>query len=198
MQEQIRVVVGRIGKPHGIRGEVTVDVRTDEPQLRFADDRTLLAQPPAGAATTVDRLTVESSRWHQGVLLVRFAEVADRNDAELLRNTVLSIDLDTTETPDDPEEFYDHQLVGLTAYDQDGTRLGEVTAVTHGAAQDLLTIRTDDGRTPLVPFVSALVPVVDLEAGTLTVADRPGLVAPHPDDTTDETADTTAGDPAGD
>jgi 16S rRNA processing protein RimM len=85
------------------------------------------------------------------------------------------------ESPDDPEEFYDHQLVGLSAEDLDGSSLGEVTAVLHGA-QDLLQIRTPDGRDVLVPFVSALVPEVDLAGGRVVVADRPGLVAAFPED----------------
>ena len=86
------------------------------------------------------------------------------------------------ESPEDPEEYYDHQLVGLAAHDLDGTVLGEVTGLVHGGAQDLLTIRTPDGRDTLVPFVKALVPEVDLEARRVVVADRPGLVAPLPDD----------------
>jgi len=85
------------------------------------------------------------------------------------------------ESPDDPEEFYDHQLVGLSAEDLQGGGLGEVTAVLHGA-QDLLQIRTPDGRDALVPFVAALVPEVDLAGGRVVVADRPGLVTAFPED----------------
>jgi 16S rRNA processing protein RimM len=83
--------------------------------------------------------------------------------------------------PEDPDEYYDHQLVGLAAYDLDGTLLGELTAVQHGSAQDLLTIRTPDGRSTLVPFVTALVPEVDVPGGRVVIADRPGLVSPFPD-----------------
>lgn len=182
MTGQVEVVVGRIGKPHGIRGEVTVDVRTDSPELRFAEGSRLVARPPRGAAATAGEVTVAQSRWHQGVLLLRLAEIGDRNAAEALRGTVLVTAIEADERPADPEEFYDHQLVGLAAHDVDGTPLGEVTAVTHGAAQDLLTIRTPDGRDGLVPFVSALVPEVDLEAGRVVIADRPGLVAPFPEE----------------
>ena len=81
-------------------------------------------------------------------------------------------------TPDDPDEFYDHQLVGLAVVDLDGRSIGEVTGVVHGA-QDLLEVRAADGRPTLVPFVAALVPEVDLAAGRVVVADRPGLVAPY-------------------
>ena len=85
-------------------------------------------------------------------------------------------------TPDDPDEFYDHQLVGLVAHDLDGTLLGEVTGLVHGGAQDLLVVRTADRRDALVPFVKALVPEVDLAGGRVVIADRPGLVTPLDDE----------------
>jgi 16S rRNA processing protein RimM len=175
--DSVEVVVGRIGKPHGIRGEVTVDVRTDEPESRFADGAVLRAQPPRGSASGLTELTVARTRWHQGVLLVTFAEIADRTAAEGARGVVLWVEIDATATPEDPDEYYAHQLVGLAVDDTDGTRLGEVTGLVHGA-QDLLAIRTTDRRNVLVPFVAALVPEVDLAAGRVVVADRPGLVAP--------------------
>ncbi len=182
MNEDIEVVVGRIGKPHGIRGEVTLDVRTDEPDRRFAVGTTLRAQAPAGADRRPASLTVARARWHQSTLLVTFEEIEDRNAAETVRGTVLLATLGHDETPEDPDEYYDHQLVGLAVVDLDGAALGEVKAVVHGSAQDLLTVRTADGRDALVPFVSALVPEVDLAAGRLVVADRPGLVSPFPDE----------------
>ncbi len=178
--DSIEVVVGRIGKPHGLRGEVTVDVRTDEPERRFATGTVLRAQPPAGSASTLRSLTVSGSRWHQSVLLVSFAEIDGRNGAEAARGIVLHADLPADATPDDPDEYYDHQLIGLTAYDEHGTELGSLTAVQHGSAQDLLTIRTPDGRDTLVPFVTELVPEVDVATGRIVVADRPGLVTPFP------------------
>jgi 16S rRNA processing protein RimM len=180
--ESIEVVVGRIGKPHGIRGEVTVDVRTDEPERRYAVGSTLRAEPPKGSHSTHRALTVTSSRWHQSTLLVNFEELGDRDAAEAARGIVLHATIGADESPEDPEEYYDHQLIGLAAYDVGGGHLGEVTALVHGAAQDLLTVRTPDGRDTLVPFVAALVPEVDLEAKRVVIADRPGLVAPHPDD----------------
>ena len=178
----IEVVVGRIGKPHGLKGELTVDVRTDEPERRFGVGTTLRAEPPAGSASALRTVTVSGTRWHQQVLLARFEEIPDRTAAEAARGIVLHATLGPEDSPEDPEEYYDHQLVGLAAYDEAGTPLGEVTAVTHGAAQDLLTVRTPDGRDALVPFVGALVPSVDLDAGRVVIADRPGLVAPFPDD----------------
>ena len=175
--QPIEVVVGRIGKPHGLRGDVTIDVRTDEPELRFAPGATLQAEQGTRRST----LTVSTTRWHQGVLLVRFEEAPGRDEAEALRGTVLRATHAADATPEDPEEFYAHQLVGLAAYDTEGTHLGEVSALTPGA-QDLLTIRTLDGRDALVPFVTALVPEVDVAAGRIVVADRPGLVSPFPDE----------------
>jgi len=177
----IEVVVGRVGKPHGLRGEVTVDVRTDEPERRFAVGAALRAEPPSGSASALRSLTVASTRWHQGVLLAGFEELPDRDAAEAVRGTVLYATIPADIAPDDPDEFYAHQLVGLAAYDVDGTHLGEVTALTTGA-QDLLTVRTPDGRDALVPFVSALVPEVDVPGGRLVIADRPGLVSPFPED----------------
>src|SRR3954466_252366 len=85
----VEVVVGRIGKPHGLRGEVTVDVRTDEPERRFAPGSTLRAEPPPGSASSLRSLTVARSRRHQSSLLVRFDELTDRTTAEGARGIVL-------------------------------------------------------------------------------------------------------------
>lgn len=175
------MVVGRIGKPHGIRGEVTIDVRSDEPDRRFVTGARLRAQAPRGSAYTATELTVERTRWHQSVLLVKFAELADRTAAETARGVVLHATIGAEETPEDPDEFYDHQLIGLAAEDTDGTPLGEVTGLVHGA-QDLLRLRTTEGREALVPFVAALVPVVDVSGGRVVIADRPGLVRPAPEE----------------
>jgi 16S rRNA processing protein RimM len=180
--ETIEVLVGRIGKPHGIRGDVTVDVRTDEPERRFAPGAVLRAEPPRGSHSPLRSLTVAGSRWHQSVLLVRFEEIGDRSAAEAARGILLHATIPADASPEDPDEYYDHQLVGLAAYDVGGAPLGEVTGLVHGGAQDLLTIRTAEGREALVPFVKALVPEVDLGAGRVVIADRPGLVTPLPED----------------
>jgi 16S rRNA processing protein RimM len=178
----VEVVVGRVGKPHGLRGEVTVDVRTDEPERRFAPGSTLRAEPPPGSASSLRSLTVAAARQHQSVLLVTFEELADRTAAEGARGIVLHASIPADESPEDPDEYYDHQMVGLAAYDVDGTPLGTVAGLVHGGAQDLLRVDTSDGREALVPFVKALVPEVDLAGGRVVIADRPGLVAPMEDD----------------
>jgi 16S rRNA processing protein RimM len=170
------VVVGRIGRAHGIRGEVSVEPRTDEPERRFAVGSVLIARAPGGVVRP-DGLTVAAHRWHQGRLLVRLEEIGDRTAAEAARGTLLEVPLDPTESPADPEEFYDHQLVGLAVTTVDGPAVGTVVAVEHGGAQDLLHLRLHDGREVLFPFVTALVPEVDVAAGRLVVDDRPGLLA---------------------
>jgi 16S rRNA processing protein RimM len=179
--ESIEVVIGRVGKPHGVRGEVTVELRTDEPERRFAVGTTIRAARPRGPASPLPELTVTATRWHQSTLLVRFEEIADRTAAESVRGSLLHATVAADESPADPEEFYDHQLVGLCAQDVDGRVLGEVTGVLHGA-QDILQIHSVDGRDTLVPFVAALVPEVDVGGGRVVVADRPGLVSPFEDD----------------
>jgi 16S rRNA processing protein RimM len=176
------VVVGRIGKPHGVKGEVTVELRTDEPERRFAPGVRLTTRTPAGTLAhgpgRPPALTVQRTRWHQGRLLVTFVEVLGRDGAEAVRGLVLATEVDLAEAPEDPEEFYDHQLVGLAAFTTGGAAVGEVTDVVHGSGQDLLVLATPEGREVLVPFVEALVPVVDVASGRLEVEDRPGLLTP--------------------
>ena len=174
------VVVGRIGKPHGVRGEVSVELRTDEPERRFTDGAVLRLQTPQGAAASVpdrETLTVASTRWHQSRLLVSFAEVPGRTAAEEVRGLLLAVEVDPAESPEDPEEYYDHQLVGLDVVTVEGGEVGQLAEVLHGPAQDLLSVRGPGGHEVLVPFVSQLVPEVDLVARRIVV-DAPGLVAP--------------------
>ncbi|MCW2759099.1 MAG: rimM [Nocardioidaceae bacterium] len=171
---EVEVCVGRISKAHGVRGEVAVEVRTDEPDKRFTvGARLALRGKHPGLPATV---TIATIRQHQDRLLLTLDEVPDRNAAEAARGALLYVDLPTDEVPDDPEVFFDHQLVGLGAEDTDGTGLGTVKEVLHHGGQDLLVIEAE-GREVLVPFVEALVPEVDLAGGRLVVADRPGLVS---------------------
>ncbi len=179
--DEIEVVVGRLGKPHGLRGELTVELRTDEPDRRFALGARLRTEAPPGGTFAHRVLEVSATRWHQGVLLATFAEIDGRTAAESARGVLLHADVDPAERPEDPQEFYDHQLVGLAVHDLDGAHLGEVAGLQHGA-QDLLVVRTPDGRDALVPFVTALVPEVDLGARRVVVADRPGLITPFPEE----------------
>ncbi len=168
----MRFVVGRIGKPHGVRGEVTVQPRTDDPQRRFAEGATLLV---AGQERTLEILR---SAWHSGRLLVHFAGTDTRDAALALRGLVLEVERDPGEVPVDPEEYYDSSLIGCQAWLADGTLVGEVAEVVHLPAQDLLVIRDDDGREVLVPFVRQIVPLVDLGARRIELDPPDGLLDP--------------------
>lgn len=171
------LTVGRVVRPHGIRGEVVVEVTTDEPDRRYAPGATLLTRPGAEPAGRVPpRLTVESARPHQGRLLVTFQGYADRTAAEALRGVLLQVESETVAPPEEPDEYHDHQLVGLAAVNPAGEPLGTVTGVDHAPASDLLMLRRPDGRTALVPFVKALVPQVDLAAGRVVIDPPAGLL----------------------
>src|SRR6201996_3651363 len=170
----MQIAVGQIARAHGIKGEVTVAVRTDDPDVRFVPGTTLATEPP-------DRgpLTVAAIRWHSGRLLVTFEGVRDRNGAEDLRGTVLVLDSAEIPAPDDPDEFYDHQLIGLGVVTAAGDAVGKVTDVLHHG-QDLLVVRRAPGPAgeTLVPFVSAIVTDVDVAGGRLVINPPPGLLNP--------------------
>ncbi len=176
------VVVGRIGRAHGIRGDLGVDIRTDEPERRFAPGSSVIA----GTRT----LTIVSTRQHSGRLIVRFDGVNDRTAAETLHGTVLEAEVTADELPEDPEEFYDHQLIGLEVRTGD-TVIGTITQVIHLPAQDTLAVKAGE-REILIPFVRDLVPELHVAAGYVLVADLPGLL--NPDEAVDAAPDMT--DPA--
>lgn len=164
------VVVGRIGRAHGIRGEVRVDVRTDEPDERFAPHAVLRTEPEH-----LGPLTVSAARWQSGRLLVSFAGIATRDAAEALQGAVLVTNVPAKQRPNAPDEYYDHQLVGSTVVDQGGAVLGIVGEVVHLPGQDLLAVQPAEGPEFLVPFVAALVPEVDAAARRLVVDLPAGL-----------------------
>jgi len=169
VSETIELLVGKVGRAHGIRGDLFIDVRTDEPDRRFA--------PGTVFPTRRGPLTVASLRWHSSRLLVRFAEVPDRTVAEGLRGTELRVEVDADERPDDPEEFYDHQLVGLEVHDENGGVVGEVSEVLHLPSQDMLVVRRTGSTEAMVPFVGEFVPSIDLASGHVVVTDSAGLFA---------------------
>jgi 16S rRNA processing protein RimM len=175
------LVVGRIGRAHGLRGEVLVDVRTDEPETRLAPGAVLATDPG-----TAGPLTIASGRVHSGRLLLHFSGVADRTAAEALRGVLLLADVDPDALPDDDDEWYDHQLVGLDVVDGDPAAgaavIGEVREVLHLPGHDVLAVARPDGTEVLVPFVAEIVPEVDIEANRLVVTAPPGLLAPAPDE----------------
>ncbi|MFB1044912.1 ribosome maturation factor RimM [Streptomyces chrestomyceticus] len=167
----MQLVVARIGRAHGIKGEVTVEVRTDEPELRLAPGAVLATDPPATGP-----LTIETGRVHSGRLLLRFEGVRDRTGAEALRNTLLIAEVDPEEVPEDPEEFYDHQLVDLDVVTRDGTEVGRIAEISHLPYQDLLIVRRPDGSEIMIPFVSEIVPEIDLAEQKAVIDPPPGLL----------------------
>lgn len=179
---QLEVRVGIIGRAHGIRGDVVVELRTDEPEQRFADGSVLREENGRR------RFTVDGSRWHSGRLLVRFRELTDRTAAEQARGAVLVTDVDADARPDDPDELYDRQLIGLRVLDAAGTDRGVVTQVVHVTGQDLLEVDTATG-VRLVPFVSEIVVDVDLAAHLLRLADVTGLLEDIDEDENEESDD---------
>ena len=185
------LVVGHIGKPHGIRGEVLVTVRTDEPEERFVAGSVFTTEVPrdrrvsAGPATpsapgtryqVPEKLVLESLRWHQGRVIAQFEGVHDRNVAEELRGVLLQVDSSEVAPPDDPDEFHDYQLVGLRVESVDGAVLGTVARIDHAAASDLVVVDKTGGGTALIPFVSQIVPTVDLAGGRVVVDPPEGLL----------------------
>ncbi len=169
----MQLVVGRIRRPHGIRGDVSVEVRTDDPGGRFVVGSVLRTDPAAPGP-----LTLTASRWHSGSLILSFAEIGDRTAAGDLRGTWLVVDSGEVAPTDDPDEFHDYELIGLAVATTGGEPVGVVTDVLHHG-QDLLVIKPAAGRGPgelLVPFVAALVPEVDVAGGRLVIDPPPGLL----------------------
>jgi 16S rRNA processing protein RimM len=164
------LVVGQILRPHGVRGELVVDVRTDSPDQRYTVGSVLVTDPAAAGP-----LTVEAVRPHQGRLLITFEGVVDRDSADRLRGVLLCVDSATVAPPEDPDEFLDHQLIGLRAQTPDGDPIGEVVKIDHAPAHDLLVVRLTDGRTGLVPFVSSMVPEVDVAGGRVVLTPPEGI-----------------------
>ena len=157
----MRLNVGRIGRAHGILGEATIEVRTDLAEERFA----------IGAQLETDShgvLTVESARVHNGILLLGFTGISDRNSVEKLRDVLLYSEVDIDEPGFEEDDYHVLQLIGCKAYLVDGDLLGEVTEVLNLPGQDVLSIKSENGEV-LIPFVHQLVPIVDIKAKRMTV-----------------------------
>ena len=165
----MQLTVAKIGRAHGLRGEVALDIRTDTPAERLV----------VGAVLQTDRagigpLTISTTRDHQGRWLVTFAEVPDRTAAEGLRGLALVVEEDASNEED---AWYPHELVGLRAEHVDGRVIGTVLALEHLPAHDALLIRETTGERSLVPFVRAIVPVVDVAGGRVVLDPPGGLLA---------------------
>ncbi|MFG2146044.1 ribosome maturation factor RimM [Streptomyces sp. NPDC048696] len=167
----MQLVVARVGRAHGIKGEVTVEVRTDEPELRLAPGAVLATDP-----ASTGPLTIETGRVHSGRLLLRFAGVHDRTAAEALRNTLLIADVDPDERPEEDDEYYDHQLIDLDVVLADGTEVGRITEISHLPSQDLFIVERPDGTEVMIPFVGEIVTEIDLDEQRAVITPPPGLI----------------------
>ena len=157
----MRLNVGRIGKAHGILGEATIEVRTDEAEDRFA----------LGSRLETDShgvLTVASARVHNGILLLGFEGIETRNQVEELRNELLYAEVDIDAPGYDEDDYHVLQLIGCVAYLEDGSEFGTVAEVLNLPGQDVLAIKTPVGET-MIPFVHQLVPTVDVSNKRMTV-----------------------------
>ncbi|MFG2502651.1 ribosome maturation factor RimM [Streptomyces sp. NPDC048441] len=167
----MQLVVARIGRAHGIKGEVTVEVRTDEPELRLGPGAVLATDP-----ASTGPLTIETGRVHSGRLLLRFEGVRDRTGAEALRNTLLIAEIDPEELPEDEDEYYDHQLMDLDIVTKDGLEVGRITEISHLPSQDLFIVERPDGSEVMIPFVESIVTEIDLEEQRAIIDPPPGLI----------------------
>jgi 16S rRNA processing protein RimM len=176
--DQVRV--GRLTKAHGLKGALKIELYTDDPDRRFTPGATFDLQVPTASPWHGKTLELVELRWYNGSPVGFFVGVADRTAAESLVKAILWVDHDLAQLPDEPDAWYDYQLVGLRAL-RDGTEVGTVARVDHLPAQDLLAIATASGEV-LVPFVAAIVPSVDIAAGTVTLTPPSGLFEDLPDD----------------
>jgi 16S rRNA processing protein RimM len=167
----VQLVVARIGRAHGIKGEVTVEVRTDEPELRLAPGAVLATEP-----ASTGPLTIETGRVHSGRLILRFEGVSDRTGAEALRNTLLIAEIDPEQLPEEEDEYYDHQLMDLDVVTKDGEEVGRITEISHLPSQDLFIVERPDGSEVMIPFVESIVTEIDLEEQRAVIDPPPGLI----------------------
>ncbi len=170
------VLVGVVVRVHGLRGELVVEPHTDAPDERFAVGASFDASAPRGGFRGT--LRVGAARPHSGRLLVTFEGVADRDAAEALRGVRLYLPTSALPLPDDPDEFHVHQLEGLRAELTDGSLVGTVREVVHGPGGELLVLRREGEDDALVPFVTAIVPTVDLPGGRIVLDPPEGLLDP--------------------
>jgi 16S rRNA processing protein RimM len=169
----MELTVGRVVKAHGVTGELVVEVRTDDPEIRFAPGAVLCAKGSDGQQRDC---VVEAARAHGGRLLVRLAGVADRDAADALRGSLFVIDSEDLPPIDEPDTYYDHQLEGLRVQTTDGRQIGTVAEVLHTAAGELLAVNREQAGELLVPFVSAIVASVSLDTGIVEIDPPEGLL----------------------
>lgn len=192
--------VGRLVKAHGLKGAFKIELYTDDPDARFAPGASFTLQVPESSPWHRKTITLREFRWMNSHPVAFFEGIDDRNAAEELIRAILWVDQDVTAPSNEDNAWYDHQLVGLQAL-RDGAIVGRIVRVEHLPAQDLLIVKTDAGEV-MVPFVAAIVPEVDIAAGTVTLTPPPGLFEDVPSDGDGEAAagiadaDTSAADTA--
>jgi 16S rRNA processing protein RimM len=171
------LVIARIGRAHGLGGEVSVELRTDIPEERFVIGAVLQTDPAAAGPLTLASTRHDSGRW-----FLRFAEATSREDAEGLRGVLLVVE---QEESDEEDAWYPYELIGLRAERPTGEVVGTVSGIEHPPAHDLLVIREPGGTTARIPFVAVMVPVVDVAGGRVVVDPPFGLFAGEDTDVAD-------------
>jgi 16S rRNA processing protein RimM len=182
-------------KAHGLKGALKLELYTDDPERRFTPGATFTLQVPTTSVWHGMTLELAELRWYNTHPVAFFKDVTDRSAAESLVKAILWVEQEIAELPIEEDAWYDHQLVGLAVV-RDGVRVGTVSRIDHLPAQDLLTVKTAAGEV-LVPFVKAIVPTVDVKAGTMTVTPPPGLFEELPDDDPDDEPGTTSAENSG-
>lgn len=169
----MELTVGRVVKAHGVTGEVVVEVRTDEPEVRFAPGTVLRAK---GSDHSERNYVVATVRPHGNRLLLRLDGVADRDAADTLRGNLFVIDSSALPPIDEADTYYDHQLEGLSVRTTTGRDIGTVAEVLHTAAGELLAVNRAEAGELLVPFVSTIVTSVSLDSGIVEIDPPEGLL----------------------
>lgn len=172
--------VGRLTKAHGLKGAIKLELFTDDPGRRFVPGAVFSLQVPAESPWHGKTIELAELRWYNSHPVGFFVGIADRTAAEGLVKAILWIDQDDSESPDEEDAWYDHQLAGLAVV-RDGVKVGTVARIEHFPAQDLIIVKTPNGEV-MVPFVKAIVSAVDVEGGTVTVKPPNGLFEEIPDD----------------
>lgn len=166
----MQLVVARIGRAHGVRGEVTVEVRTDNPDQRFKVGASFRTEPE-----NLGPLRLVSLRNHNGTLLMSFDGYHDRNSVEALRNVLLIADVELPITDTASDEFHISQIVGCRVIDESNNEVGIVKDVLQLPSQDTLVINRN-GAEILIPFVGKHVPAVDVNKKEIRVMNLEGLL----------------------
>jgi 16S rRNA processing protein RimM len=173
--EPQQLIIGSIVRAHGVRGELVVYVTTDEPEDRYVAGSVLHTDPATAGPLTIEAVRVYTAGGRPQ-MLITFDGVYDRDTAERLRGVKLLVDASDVKPSDDPDEFHDFELVGLSVTLENGENVGEIIRINHGPGADLLIVKRPDGRQTLIPFVKAIVPSVDVAGGRVVITPPEGLL----------------------